>query len=59
MINANIDAICENITHGAHSLKILSVFYGMLGAVTDAIRVWTDISRAKWHGSVGKLPYFS
>ena len=45
--------------HGAHSLMTLSVFYEMLGAVTDAIRVWTDISRAKWHGSVGKLPYFS
>ena len=48
----------DEITVLIHS-KTLSVFYGMLGAVTDDIRVWTDISRAKWHGSVGKLPYFS
>ena len=25
--------------HGAHSLKTLSVFHGMLGVGTDAIRV--------------------
>ena len=33
-----------NHAHGAHSLKTLTVFYGMLGAVTDAIRAKTT----KW-----------
>ena len=32
------------IVHGAHSLKTLSVFYWMLGALTDAIRAKTT----KW-----------
>ena len=29
----------KHMVHGAHSLKTLSVFYGMLGVGTDAIRV--------------------
>ena len=42
--NMGLEAKIFSLSHGAHSLKMLSVFHGMLVVGTDAIRAKTT----KW-----------